>query len=329
VKPDIQNWKLNLLVYVSVVMLLASLTFAATPNKTRQLALGEKAKVTGSILSRDGDLVRVRDKKTGDLVIVNITDSTEIKRKKEGVLFFRHTDMDMTAMLPGLTIDVEGAGNPKGQLDAWKISFTPDAFAVEVAEEQQMLANNAAAQNAQSTADQSISAASLAQSSAEKAQNSAAQADAKAQLAGTLGLADAGAVSMLNERVSDLDDYKTASEIDVFFDRGSAVLKEAAKPALAKLADTAKSVDGYLIEISGYSSNTLSKKTDQKLSEQRAAVVARYFHEVKNIPMRRILVPVGYGTTHRLATNSNTDGRELNRRVDVKVLVNKGLSEGV
>lgn len=100
-KLHIQNWKLNLLVIVSMVMLVASLTFAATANKTRRLSLGEKVKLTGSILSRDGDLIRVHDKKTGELVIVNITDNTEIKRKKEGVLFFRHTNMDVTAMLPG------------------------------------------------------------------------------------------------------------------------------------------------------------------------------------------------------------------------------------
>jgi outer membrane protein OmpA-like peptidoglycan-associated protein len=329
VKPNDHNPKPILLFCMSVVILFASLTFAGVANKTRQLALGEKAKVTGSILSRDGDLIRVRDNKTGGLVIVNITDNTEIKRKKGSVLFFRHTDMDVTAMVPGLTIEVEGAGNTKGELDAWKISFTPDTFAVEVAEEQQILANNAAARNAQSTAEQGVSAAGLAQSSAEQAQNSADEANLKAQVAGSLGIADAGAVEILNQRVSDLDDYKVESEIDVFFERDSAVLKEAAKPALAKLADTAKALNGYLIEISGYSSNTLSKKTDQKLSEERAAVVARYFHEVQNIPMRRILVPVGYGTTHRLASNRDVDGRELNRRVDVKVLVNKGLGQGL
>jgi len=126
-----------------------------------------------------------------------------------------------------------------------------------------------------------------------------------------------------------LDDYKIEAEVDVWFDRGSAVLKDAAKPALASIADTAKSLDGYLIEISGYASNTLSKETDQKLSEERAAAVARYFHEVKDVPMRRILVPVGYGTTHRLASNKDAEGRELNRRVDVKVLVNKSLGQGL
>ena len=78
-----------------------------------------------------------------------------------------------------------------------------------------------------------------------------------------------------------------------------------------------------------YASNTLGSKTDQKLSEERAAAVARYFSEVQNIPMRRILMPVGYGSTHRLANNTDVVGRELNRRVDVKVLVNKSLEEGL
>jgi outer membrane protein OmpA-like peptidoglycan-associated protein len=39
--------------------------------------------------------------------------------------------------------------------------------------------------------------------------------------------------------------------------------------------------------------------------------------------------PGGYRATHPGATNSDPQGRALNRRVDVKVIVNKGLSEGV
>ncbi len=327
-KSNIREWKLSVLFCASAAILLASLTYAAT-NPTRHLAAGDKAKVAGPILSRDGELVRVRDKKSGEVVVVNITENTRIERKKHRVVFPRHTDMDVTAMVPGLTIETEGAGNSKGQLDADKISFTPDAFAVEVAQEQQVLANKAAAQNAQSTADQGVAAANEAQSSAGQAQTSAGQASLQAQAAGDLAIADAAAVATVNQRVSDLDDYKIEAEVDVWFDRGSAVLKDAAKPALASIADTAKSLDGYLIEISGYASNTLSKETDQKLSEERAAAVARYFHEVKDIPMRRMLVPVGYGTTHRLASNEDAEGRELNRRVDVKVLVNKSLGQGL
>jgi outer membrane protein OmpA-like peptidoglycan-associated protein len=328
VKPNIRKWKLNVLFCASSAILLAGLAYGAT-SKTRQLAVGDTAKVTGSIVSRNGDLVRVVDKKSGDVVVVSIDDKTQIERKKHGFPFFRHADMDVTAMVPGLTIEAEGVGNSKGQLEAAKISFAPDEFAIEVAQEKQVLANKAAAQNAQSTADQGGAAASLAQSSAAQAKNSADQASLDAQAAGDLGIADAAAVAMVNQRVSDLDDYKNEFEVDVFFARDSAVLDKTAKRDLANLADIAKSLDGYMIEIAGYASNTLSKETDQKVSEERAAAVARYFREVKDIPMRRILVPVGYGTTHPVASNRDPHARELNRRVDVKVLVNKSLGQGL
>jgi outer membrane protein OmpA-like peptidoglycan-associated protein len=328
VKSNIRKWKLNVLFCASAAILFAGVTDAAA-NKTRQLAAGDKAKVTGSILSRDGDLVHVRDKRSGEVIVVNITDNTRIERKKHSVLFPRHTDMDVTAMVPGLTIQAEGVGNSKGQLDADRISFTPDEFSVEIAQEQQVLANKAAAQNAQSAADQGIAAGGHAQSSAALAQDSADQARLDAQAAGALGSADAAAVAMVNQRVSDLDDYKNEFEVDVFFARDSAVLDETAKRDLANLADIAKSLDGYMIEIAGYTSNTLSKEADQKLSEERAAVVAQYFRELKDIPMRRILVPVGYGTTHPAVSNKDSHGRELNRRVDIKVLVNKSLGQGL
>jgi outer membrane protein OmpA-like peptidoglycan-associated protein len=321
--------KLSALLCAIATVLITSSAFAATTSKTHQLTPGEKAKMSGLIVSRDGDLVRVRDKKSHEVITVSIGDATHIERKNHKLPFYRHTEMDVTALLPGLTIEAEGIGNSNGQLEASKISFTPDDFAIEVAQEQQVLANKAAAQNAQSTANQAATAAGAAQSSADQAQNSADQAALKAEAAGVVGLADAAAIAAVDQRVSDLDDYEIESENDVFFDRDSAILKEDAKPALADLAKLAKSFHGYLIEISGYASNTLGSKTDQKLSEDRAAAVARYFYEVQNIPMRRILIPVGYGSTHRLANNTDAVGRELNRRVDVKVLVNKSLEEGL
>ena len=313
---------LSKLSWAIVAVMFAGSAFAATSSKTRQIRQGEQAKVSGVILSRDGDLVRVRETKSRDVVAVSIGDATKIEREKHKFPFYRHTDMDVTALVPGLTIQVEGLGNSNGQLEASKISFTPDDFAVEVAEERQVLANKTSAQNAQATANDAAISASAAQATADQAQDSADQA-------GFLGVADAVAVAGVNQRVSDLDDYKIETENDVYFDRDSAVLKEEAKPALADLANVAKSLPGYLIEISGYASNTLANKTDQKLSEERAAAVARYFYEVQNIPMRRILVPVGYGRTHQVASNANALGRELNRRVDVKVLVNKSIEEGL
>jgi outer membrane protein OmpA-like peptidoglycan-associated protein len=321
--------KFRALLYAIAIVLITSSAFAATTNKTRQFVQGEKAEVSGLIVSRDGDLVRIRGKKAGEVIVVSIGDTTHIERKQHKFPFYRHTELDVTALLPGLTIEAEGVGNSNGQLEASKISFTPDDFAIEVAQEQQVLADKSSAQNAQSTANRAATAASSAQSSADQAQNSADQAASQARAAGVVGLADATAIATVDQRVSDLDKYEIQSETDVFFDRDSAALKDEAKPALVDLAKLAKSFHGYLIEISGYASNTLGGKTDQKLSEERAAAVARYFFEVQNIPMRRVLMPVGYGSTHRLANNTDVVGRELNRRVDVKVLVNKSLEEGL
>jgi hypothetical protein len=166
VKLNIRRWKLHVLCCASAAILLAGPTPAATRN-IRLLAAGDKAKVTGSILSRDGDLVRVLDKKSGEQVVVNITDSTKIERKKGGIPFFGHTDMDVTALVPGLIIDAEGMGNSKGQLGASKISFTPDEFAIEVAPERQLLATKTTAENARSAAAQGVAAASQAESAAQ------------------------------------------------------------------------------------------------------------------------------------------------------------------
>lgn len=320
--------KLSALLCTVAIILITSSAFGAN-GKAHQLIPGKKAKMSGLILSRDGDLVRVREKKSQEVITVSIGDATQIERKNHKLPFYRHTDMDVTALLPGLTIEAEGVADSNGQLEAAKISFTPDDFAIEVAQQQQVLANKGAAQNAQSTANQAATAAGAAQSSADQAQNSADQANLQAEAAGVVGLADAAAIAAVDQRVSDLDDYKIESENDVFFDRDSAVLKDEAKPALADLAKLAKSLQGYLIEISGYASNALGSKADQKLSEERAAAVARYFYEVQNIPMRRILIPVGYGSTHPLASNANAEGRELNRRVDVKVLISKSVEEGM
>jgi outer membrane protein OmpA-like peptidoglycan-associated protein len=300
-----------------------------------QITSDQKAKIKGTITSRGGDLVKVKDQATGTNVIVVITDNTKIERKKGKIEFFRHKDMDVTAMVPGLTIDAEGVGNAKGQLAASKITFIPDEFAIEVAEEQQITANKAAAEKAQSTANQGVAAAGQAQTSANQAQASANQAQASANQAqtsanqaGDVAVMDAAAVQLVNKRVSDLDDYKTVAEAGIYFPSDNATLDDAAKADLDVLAAATKGVDGYLVEIAGYASSTGTKQLNQKLSEDRAAAVSNYLLQRGNIPMRRIVVPASYGATHPAATNSDPQGRALNRRVDVKVLVNKGLTEG-
>lgn len=300
----------------------------AASARTTQIKADEKSKVSGTIVARSGELVQVKDKKTGQLVVVSISDNTKVERKKGKIEFFRHKDMDVTAMVPGLTIDAEGVGNAKGQLVASKITFIPDEFAIEVAEEQQIMANKAAAGKAQSTANQGVAAAGQAQASANQAQASANQAGNAAVAAGDVAVMDAAAIQTVNKRVSDLDDYKTVAEAGIYFPSDKATLDDAAKADLDVLAAATKGAEGYLIEIAGYASSTGTKQLNQKLSEERAAAVANYLLQKGNIPMRRIVAPAGYGATHPSAANTDPQGRALNRRVDVKVLVNKGLAAG-
>ena len=231
-------------------------------------------------------------------MLVKITDDTKIVRDKSKVAFKRHEDMDVTAMVPGLTIKAEGVGNADNQLEASKITFSPDAFAIEVAQQQQINANKSAANNAQTTANQGVSAAGAAQSSANQAQTTADAAGTVATAAGSVAMMNAGAVEMVNKRVSDLDDYQTVAEAVIYYPSGKYALDAPAKADLDKLIALTSSTDGYLIEIAGYASKTGTKELNQQLSEDRAEAVANlssqhreYSHEAYRCTGRLRLHP--------------------------------------
>lgn len=319
-KLNLQIWKVRTLFCLGCVVLLGSLSYADQPV-TRSVEAGKKVKVTGRILSHNGNLVAVSDKSSGDIVVVDLNASTKIERKRGKVLFFRHTQMDATSLIPGLPITVEGPGNAEGQIEADKISFVPDTFAIEIAEEQQIKANQRFAKQAQSTANRGVAAAEDAESTAEQAQTTANEAGVIATEAAAVGILDAQALQIVNTRVSNMDDYKTVAEAGIYFANDQTALDDAAKKDLDTLAAAVTPLDGYVIEVSGYASASGPNELNQKLSEERAAAVTRYLEEVKDIPVRRIVTPVGYGSTHPDAPNADAQGRALNRRVEVKVLV--------
>jgi len=297
------------------------MTFAAAVKSP--VSNGRKATVEGTVISRDGDLIKVVDNKDGSAVAVKVTDTTRIERKKG----LSHKDMDATALVPGLSVKAEGVGNAEGQLEAKKIKFNPDVFSITVAQQKQIMDNRAAVGKAQTTADQGLDNAATAQSSANKAQSTADQGVAAAQAANTAAAADAAAVQAVNKRVSDLGDYATVDETGVYFAEGSHRLTDAGKAALDQLISANSNINGYVIEIAGYTSSTGGAQYNQRLSEERAAVVAQYLRENAGVPLWRIVVPAGYGETHPVASNSDAKGRALNRRVEVKVLVSKGLQQ--
>ena len=321
-------WKNVRFALVSAICLFLCAGVSLKAAESGQITSGQKAKVKGVIVSRSGDLVKIQDRKSDAVEVVKLGEGTTIEREHGLRVFFRHTDMDVTALVPGLTIEAEGTWNADGQLEATRVKFNPDVFAIGVAEEQQIQSNQAAAIQAQATADQGVSNAAAAQTSANQAQSTADQGVATAVEGGAMAAVDAAAVQAVNQRVSDLADYASVAEAQVYFPDNGSLLDAAGKADLDQLVSSNAAATGYLIEIAGYASSTGPGGYNQKLSEERAASVVQYLIEKDNVPMRRIVVPAGFGATHPAAQNTDKNGRALTRRVDVKILVNKGWQGG-
>jgi len=107
------------------------------------------------------------------------------------------------------------------------------------------------------------------------------------------------------------------------------VLSREAKAQLDSVATKARIAKGFVIEVSGFTDTTGSVDKNRRLSQQRADAVVRYLVENHQIPLRRIVTPFGYGETQAIADNTTRAGREANRRVEVKILVNRGLVQPV
>ena len=77
---------------------------------------GEKVKMTGLITGRNGDTLTVRTLESGNIVVV-LTDNTKVVQPK-GALKIRKTDMGVTALIPGLKVQVDGMGDPQNRVVA-------------------------------------------------------------------------------------------------------------------------------------------------------------------------------------------------------------------
>jgi outer membrane protein OmpA-like peptidoglycan-associated protein len=138
--------------------------------------------------------------------------------------------------------------------------------------------------------------------------------------------ANAG-VTATNERITAIDDYVVQDAISVYFNVNSTVISAEFRRALDELAQKAGSFKGYVIEITGHTDSTGSLQRNRMLSQQRADAVVRYLQENHDIPLRRIVTPFGYGEMRPIADNGSPEGRRQNRRVEVKILVSRGIAQ--
>lgn len=101
--------------------------------------------------------------------------------------------------------------------------------------------------------------------------------------------------------------------IEFAFD--SAAISEESYPALAEFANTAKIMDGVIIQIEGNTDNSGNPEYNLKLSQQRAKSIATYLQYQGVDPTRFVIVGNGQGNPK--TSNDTEEGKKVNRRTDI------------
>jgi outer membrane protein OmpA-like peptidoglycan-associated protein len=251
-------------------------------------------------------------------LIVLLTNQTEVGQI-QGVLKARRKEMSMAALIPGLEIQVEGAYDAHNQLVATLVKFQGNDLE--------------RAQSIQAGLHETQVQARLNKEELEK-QNAElkAQTEALKRQQGQLTAqeekiaANKATIHAAVARFGQLDDYYILDELTVHFGNGKATIDPQYKTRLLKLADKAKTIDAYNIQVVGYASTVGSVALNQQLSEDRADSVANFLVQKGNIPLATLLAPGAMGESRQVGDDKTAEGQAQNRRVVVRVLQNKGIA---
>ncbi len=304
----------------------------SAPKAPNTNAEGKKAKATGIVTNRNGDTFTIRDSGGAEATVV-ITDKTNVRLVRKG-LFRADRSSNATEIVRGLRLEAEGKTNSDGQIVASHIRFEEGDLRTAQALESRVdpvedlakstltLAENnqqrigAAEQNEQRISgqvDEVSSVANTAVAAAKNAQSAADQAESDATTA--------------NARINVLDDYEVFATIAVHFKNGSARLSPQAKAEIDAVADVvSENLNGWIVAVQGYADSTGRTARNRSLSERRAQAVSDYLVTKHGLPPYRVVQPFGFGSSDPVAENNTREGRSLNRRAEIKVLVNKGIS---
>jgi len=326
----------------TIVITLMTLFFLASLSAFG--AAGEKAEVKGMITTRTGETLVV--KSAQGTVTVVLTDDTTTKDDR-GLLGLRKERLSNVVLIPGLKVDVDGRSDDQGRVVAKTITVDGDDLetaqmiqaglhptAEQVAANMRAIENNQqniatskeqiAAQKKRLAAQQGQLAAQQGQLAAQKQSVEANQKNVAAnqqQIA-----ANIKDIEENTNRFIALSEYDVKGAGSVKFNVGSSTISAKDQEELKKLAQTAIGLKGYIIEVMGYADSTGSAAMNTKLSEERARAVVTFLMQQGGVPVRHIVAPGAMGEYGPVAPNETKAGRAENRRVDVKVLVNKGIA---
>jgi OmpA-OmpF porin, OOP family len=259
------------------------------------LTAQDPVKMKGLIVGRDGATMIVR----GDAGNVNVmlADSTTVEAVK-GRFGVRKDTLGLTALIPGLPVEVEGVRGADGQVTANTVKFKADDL--KTAHEIQA---GLAPTSQQLYATQK-------QVQANQTQIQQTDADQAA----------------LSKRFGELGDYDVKGNTTVYFAVNSTELSARGKEDLKALSVTALALKGYMIQVAGYTDATGNADQNQELSDRRAEAVITYLQQSCSIPLFRVLAPAAMGISNPAGTNDTPQGQAENRRVVTKILVNRGLA---
>jgi outer membrane protein OmpA-like peptidoglycan-associated protein len=286
-------------------------------------AAGEKAKVKGTIITRTGETLIVSgpDGKT----TVVLTDDTRTKDDK-GLFGLEKQEMSNAVLIPGLKLKVDGTSDDQGRVVAKTI--TVDGDDLEAAEmiqsglhpTAQQVAANVQALEAHSGHLKSHQAQLAGQK--ENIETNQQNIAANNQQIGE-NIKD---IEENTQRFTALADYDVKGQATVKFNVGSTKISSEDEEQLKQLAQTAEGLKGYIVEVMGYTDASGDAEMNTKLSENRAKAVVTYLMQQGNVPIRHIVAPGAMGEYGSVAPNETKEGRAENRRVEVKILVNKGIA---
>jgi OOP family OmpA-OmpF porin len=283
----------------------------------------DKAEVKGMIIARTGETLIVKSGEGTTTVV--LTDDTTTKDDK-GLFGLEKLQMGNVVLAPGVKVDVDGAADEQGRVVAKTI--TVDGDDLETAEmieaglhptAQQVAANVEALEaHRGQLASHDVQLAAQKENIETNQENIAAHRQKIER-----NIKD---IEENTHRFTALSEYDVKGQATVNFGVGSTKISAKDQIELKELANTAISLKGYIVEVTGYADTTGNAEMNTKLSEDRAKAVVTYLMQKGEVPVRHIVAPGAMGEYGAAAPNETEAGRAENRRVEVKVLVNKGIT---
>jgi outer membrane protein OmpA-like peptidoglycan-associated protein len=281
------------------------------------VAGAQSAQLQGVINGRSGATMTVQSQDLGNVVVL-LTDDTQVE-DVSGLFHARRKQMGMTALVPGLQVQVQGSYNAQNQMVADTVKF--NGKNLQTATDIQAGVTPVEQQEQAQKAQEAKQEAQIQNEQQAMTQQQKEMAAAQAKIA-----ANKAAIAAVNKRFGELDDYNIWDEVTVLFGNGQVIVDPQYNPKLLALCQKAKTVTGYVIQVKGYASAVGSAALNQKLSQERAANVTDFLDQQCHIPLTNVLAPGAMGTSKQVAPDNTAEGQAENRRVVVRVLQNKGIA---